>query len=158
MASLDRLGPIGIVEPSAIHKQVNRDSKSVIGENHEVVITGKPYRSSVLISRNCPVRREGASALLPTFSLLQCLARGLMLDLAKTIGLLKQEREQAARSLDQLDTALKVLSGLGSIRGNSRGRRTAIGKRRTMSAAARKRIAAAQRARWAKWKAAQKKK
>lgn len=73
-----------------------------------------------------------------------------MLDLAKTIGLLKHEREQAARNLDQLDAALKVLSGLGSVR---RGKRGAT-NRRTMSAAARKRIAAAQRARWAKWKAA----
>ena len=77
-----------------------------------------------------------------------------MLDLAKTIGLLKQEREQAARNLDQLDAALKVLSGLRSVRRGKRGGTN----RRTMSAAARKRIAAAQRARWAKWKAAHPKK
>jgi len=77
-----------------------------------------------------------------------------MLDLAKTIGLLRREREQTARNLDQLDTALKVLSGLGPV---GRAMRGAI-NRRTMSAAARKRIAAAQRARWAKWKAAHPKK
>ena len=77
-----------------------------------------------------------------------------MLDLAKTIGLLKREREQAARNLDQLDAALKVLSGLGPVRRAKR----APTNRRTMSAAARKRIAAAQRARWAKWKATHPKK
>jgi len=78
-----------------------------------------------------------------------------MLNLTKAIQQLKQERDQARNQLDRLDEALKVLSGLtGEKQGSARGRE----KRRTMSVAARKRIAAAQRARWAKWKAAQPKK
>jgi len=78
-----------------------------------------------------------------------------MLNLTKAIQQLKQERDQARNKLDRLDEALKVLSGLtGTKQGSARGR----GTRRTMSVAARKRIAAAQRARWAKWKAAQPKK
>jgi hypothetical protein len=78
-----------------------------------------------------------------------------MLNLTKAIQQLKQERDQARNELDRLDEALTVLGGLaGEKQGSARGR----GKRRTMSVAARKRIAAAQRARWAKWKAAQPKK
>jgi hypothetical protein len=77
-----------------------------------------------------------------------------MLNLIKVVRQLKNERKQAQMKLEQLDAALKVLSGLGSTnRGTRRGRAVAK-KRRTMSAAARKRIAAAQRARWAKWRAA----
>lgn len=78
-----------------------------------------------------------------------------MLNLTKAVRQLKQERDQARNKLEQLDEALKILTGLtGARQGFVRGR----GKRRTMSAAARKRIAAAQRARWAKWKAAHPKK
>ncbi len=78
-----------------------------------------------------------------------------MLNLTKTIQQLKQERDQARNKLEQLEEALKILTGLTSARqGFARGR----GNRRTMSTAARKRIAAAQRARWAKWKAAHPKK
>src|SRR6266704_4595662 len=55
------------------------------------------------------------------------------------IALLKAERDKAAQRVSALDTAIKALSGLNSTRG-----------RRTMSAAARARIAAAQRARWAR--------
>ena len=74
-----------------------------------------------------------------------------MLNLTKAVQQLKQERDQARNKLERLDEALKVLSGLTGVkRGFTRGQ----GKRRTMSTAARKRIAAAQRARWAKWKAA----
>jgi hypothetical protein len=51
--------------------------------------------------------------------------------------------------LNALDNAISVLGGLSG----SRGRRP----RRKMSVAGRKRIAVAQRARWAKWKIAQKK-
>lgn len=66
--------------------------------------------------------------------------------------------KQAQRRIEQLDEALKALTGLGGVGGTAAGRgRTQISgaKRRTMSAAARQRIAADQRARWAKWKAAQ---
>ena len=78
-----------------------------------------------------------------------------MLNLTKAVQQLKQERDQARNKLEQLEEALKVLAGLAGVKqGSARGR----GKRRTMSAAARKRIAAAQRARWAKWKAARNRK
>ncbi len=80
-----------------------------------------------------------------------------MLNLTKAVRQLEKEREQARRKLEQLDTALKVLSGLASSSRTVGGVRTGAKKSRTMSAAARKRIAAAQRARWAKWKAARKK-
>ena len=60
------------------------------------------------------------------------------------IAQLKAERDKAAQQVSALDTAIGALSGLNSTRA-PRGRRT-------MSAAARARIAAAQRARWAKVK------
>ena len=77
-----------------------------------------------------------------------------MLNLIKVVRHLKKERDQTRAKLEQLDTTLKVLGHLRVV-----GRRSARGQRapekgRTMSAAARKRIAAAQRARWAKWRAA----
>ena len=80
-----------------------------------------------------------------------------MSNLANVVQLLKKERDRAQRRIAQLDEALKALTGLGGARGVSgrRSRPQASGRRRTMSTAARKRIAAAQRARWAKWKAAQ---
>lgn len=79
-----------------------------------------------------------------------------MSNLTQVIQQLRQERGQMQGRIEQLDEALKALIGLG-IRGTARrrGPGQASGKRRTMSAAARKRIAAAQRARWAKWRAAQ---
>lgn len=64
-----------------------------------------------------------------------------MTDLGAVVEQLRKEREK-------LDRAIAALSGIGARK--SGGQRT--GKRR-LSAAARKRIAAAQRARWAKFKA-----
>ena len=81
-----------------------------------------------------------------------------MLKLSKVVQQLKKEREQTQAKLDQLNTALKVLGELGTAGPRAAGRRTASETRRPMSVAAKKRIAAAQRARWAKWRAAQKKK
>lgn len=81
-----------------------------------------------------------------------------MLTMTTAVRQLKQERARTQKEVEKLDAAIRVLSGLtGAGRGLGRGR-AGIGKRRTMSAAARKRIAAAQRARWAKWKAAHPKK
>ena len=77
-----------------------------------------------------------------------------MLNLIKVVRQLKNERKQAQMKLEQLDAALKVLSGLGSTNRGARRGRAVAKERRTMSAAARKRIAVAQRARWAKWRAA----
>ena len=77
-----------------------------------------------------------------------------MLNLSKVVGQLKKEREQTQAKLVQLDTALKVLGDVRTTGSGANGRRTRSVTRRPMSTAARKRIAAAQRARWAKWKAA----
>src|SRR5438309_2723925 len=83
---------------------------------------------------------------------------GIMMNLAKAVLQLKNEREKARRKLEQLDSALSALAGLGESSGKV-GRAQTLGmKPRVMSAAARKRIAAAQRARWAKWKAARRSK
>jgi hypothetical protein len=81
-----------------------------------------------------------------------------MLNLTTVVGQLKKERERARKEVDGLDTALKLLGSLVSPNRRSTGVPTVAKKRRTMSAAARKRIAAAQRARWARWKAARRNK
>ena len=64
-----------------------------------------------------------------------------MTDLGAVVAQLKKER-------DKLDRAIAALNGVGGSRGG--------GGRRRLSAAARERIAAAQRARWAKVKAKKK--
>jgi len=64
------------------------------------------------------------------------------MNLAGVVQQLRRERDQAARTVQQLDAALAALDG------GLYGRRTAT--RRNISAAGRARIAAAQRARWAK--------
>jgi hypothetical protein len=68
-----------------------------------------------------------------------------MAKLAGVVQQLKQARARAQKEVEQLDAAIKALAG-----GASSGRRA--GPRRRLSPAARKRIADAQRARWAKWK------
>ena len=78
-----------------------------------------------------------------------------MSDLVKVVQQLRSERNQAEKRIEQLDEALKVLTGLSGDAVNHN-RRVSSGKRRTLSAAARRRIAAAQRARWAKLKSAKK--
>jgi hypothetical protein len=64
-----------------------------------------------------------------------------MSNLAGIVQQLKKERDRAANEVQQLDRALAALSG------NSYGKRMGGGR---LSAAARARIAAAQRVRWAK--------
>jgi hypothetical protein len=68
-----------------------------------------------------------------------------MTDLAGVVQQLRQERDQAAKTVGRLDAALAALDGV------SRGKIS--GTRSRLSAAARARIAAAQRARWAKSRA-----
>jgi hypothetical protein len=65
-----------------------------------------------------------------------------MTNLAGIVQQLREERDQAARVVECLDVALAALNG------GSYGKRA--GHRRHLSAAGRARIAAAQRARWAK--------
>ena len=62
-----------------------------------------------------------------------------MSNLTQVVQRVKQERDQAQRRIEQLDEALKALTGLGGVRGTAgrRGPARASGKRRTMSAAAR---------------------
>jgi hypothetical protein len=66
-----------------------------------------------------------------------------MAQMTAVIQQLQKERERAAREVAQLDAALAALNGVAGRRGGTR----------TLSAAARERIAAAQRARWARVKA-----
>jgi hypothetical protein len=79
-----------------------------------------------------------------------------MLNLAQVVRQLKNERDETRTRLSQLDNALKVLGTIGVGESKAGRRRATPGKRRPMSAAAKNRIAAAQRARWAKWRKAQK--
>ncbi len=81
-----------------------------------------------------------------------------MSKLAKVVQQLQKERDQAQGRVEQLDEALKALGKISTPLGTTKRQRRArtSGKRQLMSAAARRRIAAAQRARWAKWRAARK--
>lgn len=83
-----------------------------------------------------------------------------MANLSAVVSQLRRERERVSRELERLDSAIAALNHVG---GRSNGRKAAAGNRgrrprRKLSAAARARIAAAQRARWAKVKAKQDKK
>jgi len=69
-----------------------------------------------------------------------------MANLSGVVRTLKKERQQAGKQIEQIDAAL---AALGNLNRRSRSSR----KGHTMSAAARRKIAAAQRARWAKAKA-----
>jgi capsid protein len=75
-----------------------------------------------------------------------------MANLAETLRDLVRERSRMAGQVRKLDKAIGVLRQLTKGNSGSVGRQPRR-KRRAMSAAARKKIAAAQRARWAKWKA-----
>jgi hypothetical protein len=68
-----------------------------------------------------------------------------MAELERVVQQLKQERNQVAKKLEQLDAPLAALTGSSSTPTKR--------NRTTLSAAARARIAAAQRARWAKIRA-----
>jgi hypothetical protein len=74
--------------------------------------------------------------------------------LTQVVNQLKEQQRQLQAELTQVTNALEALNSLG--RGNGgRGRGAANGRRtarRVISAAGRARIAAAQRARWAKLK------
>jgi len=79
-----------------------------------------------------------------------------MANLAVTLKVLTLERSQMAGQVRTLDKAISVLRKL------AKGTRLSVlaggRKKRTMSAAGRRKIAAAQKARWAKWRATQRKK
>jgi hypothetical protein len=76
-----------------------------------------------------------------------------MADLSKIIGQLKNERDRVQQQLSGLNAALAAFAGVYS----AGGRKTLPGatkKRRTMSAKGRAAIRRAQKARWAKVRAA----
>lgn len=78
-----------------------------------------------------------------------------MSELGAVVEQLREKRNSLLLEVKQLDQAINALSKLGG-RGQPSGR-SSRGVKRTMSAAARARIAAAQRARWAKVRAAKRK-
>ena len=77
-----------------------------------------------------------------------------MSNLDEVVLQLRKERDGVQKRVEQLDQALAALGSLDGLRTGDRGLQPSGRKRKNMSAAARERIAAAQRARWAKWKAA----
>jgi hypothetical protein len=79
-----------------------------------------------------------------------------MSNLARVVAELAKQRNLCSNELRKLDMALSALKGLGGNTGTASQGRSSGRPRRTMSAAGRKRIAAAQRARWAKFKQQQK--
>src|SRR5213082_79577 len=68
-----------------------------------------------------------------------------MTNLSSVVGQLRNERMRVQGQLERLDQAISMLRNL------SNGSRSTRGGTRNMSASARKRIAAAQKARWAMW-------
>ena len=78
-----------------------------------------------------------------------------MANLSKVVGHLRDERDRVAKELERLDEAIAVLGKLEGRGG--RGATRGTGVRRRLSPAARRRIAQAQRERWAKWKQQHKK-
>jgi hypothetical protein len=80
-----------------------------------------------------------------------------MPNLSGIVQQLKTQRDRAQKEVDRLNAALIALGSLGSQNGGLR-RVRSVKSRKPLSAAARKKIAAAQRARWANWKAARRSK
>jgi|SRR5436853_7602448 len=71
-----------------------------------------------------------------------------MASLGKALSDLRRERNRIRNQLKQLEEAIAAIGSLHGGRG-----RSATRTRRRLSAAARRRIAQAQKARWAKWRA-----
>ena len=71
-----------------------------------------------------------------------------MANLSKVLHELQREQKRVEAELQRINHAINALRGLGS-----NGQRGTTTGRRNLSPAARKRIAQAQKARWAKWKA-----
>ena len=66
--------------------------------------------------------------------------------MANLSGVVQQLKKAQAKAQGEVDRLSAALTALGSLTGRSVAR-----KRRTLSAAARKKISLAQKARWAKW-------
>lgn len=76
-----------------------------------------------------------------------------MSDFNQVIASLEGKRKQLQDEMSKLDAALAALRG---VYGNARKGSSGAAPKRVMSVAARRRIAAAQRARWARYKAQKK--
>ena len=74
-----------------------------------------------------------------------------MTSLTGVIRQLRKEKQRVHGEMERLNAALAALGSLGGPEGRAKSSRGSK-VRRPMSAAARKKIAAAQRLRWAKWK------
>jgi hypothetical protein len=112
----------------------------VLGSNRIPLIPTESTTQAIL-----PLSNTIFEAVQPSFTLVQCHTRGnTMTNLAGVVQQLRQERDRAAKEVERLDTALAALNGAGN------SKRTGG---RNLSVAARARIAAAQRARWARVKA-----
>ena len=72
-----------------------------------------------------------------------------MADLTKALRQLREERSRTQKQLKRLDEAIVVL---GKVVSGSGGQKNGRHGPRKLSVAARRRIAEAQKARWAKWK------
>jgi hypothetical protein len=68
-----------------------------------------------------------------------------MTNLSTVVSQLRNQRTQMQGQMERLDDAISLLRNL------SNGSRSTSGGRHNLSASARRRIAAAQKARWAKW-------
>lgn len=79
-----------------------------------------------------------------------------MASLNQVISQLEAKRKEAQRQVERLDSAISALRG---VNGGGNVKKSASARpRRVLSVAARRRIAAAQRARWARFKQQQQKK
>jgi hypothetical protein len=70
-----------------------------------------------------------------------------MANLTGTLNQLREQRRMAQRQVDKLDEAISAIEGLVG-----KGSNTGAPRKRVLSAAGRRRIAMAQKARWAKFK------
>jgi hypothetical protein len=75
-----------------------------------------------------------------------------MAKLALALQQLREERKRVQQQVDKLDQAIAVIQGLVGRNGLPAATRSSVPKR-VMSAEARRKIATAQRARWAKFRA-----
>lgn len=80
-----------------------------------------------------------------------------MSTLSQVVEQLHAERKKVHGELSRLDAAIHALQGLNTTNGSGKVRIASPKTHRTMSAAARRKIASAQKARWAAWRAKQKK-
>jgi len=80
-----------------------------------------------------------------------------MTNLSHLVAQLQAQRNRVHSELGRLDAAINALRGSNTSNGSGRIRVVSAKPRRMMSVAARKKIAAAQKARWAAWRANQKK-